>query len=183
MNGLNPFWLSFLFFGLLIGPQWGTAGNFSRVALTSHFACRDLGSGEYRPYFLQAVDNGTSYKDYSQTSKGLLGQDPMTSIDECNQAVAAANNQFGVVCSRTGLDGWKPTLYTGTVPGRADYGYLGGSSIMQFSDCLEATQNSSQSGVCFWGGSGWYISPIDREGLTGGPYDSVDECVTHTRTE
>lgn len=148
--------------------------------LKSHFECKDLGSSQYRPYYLKAINDGTAYEDYSQTSKGLLGQNAMTSLNECQQAVAVANNEFGAICSRTGLDGWKPTTYTGTVPGRPDFGYLGGSSIMRFDDCLKATKSSSKNGVCFWGGSDWWVSPIDREGNTAGPFSSIDECVTHT---
>lgn len=157
------------------------ASVFADVPLQSHFECKDQGQGRFRPYFMQAISGNTAFKDYSQTTKGLLGQNAMTSQDECRQAAAVANATFGVICSRTGLDGWKPTIYTGTVPGREDFGYLGGSSIMKFDDCLKATQNSSESGVCFWGGSDWYISPIDHEGLTNGPYASIDECVTHTK--
>ena len=87
--------------------------------------------------------------DYSQTTKGLLGQNLMTSREECQKVVAAANQEFGAICSRTGLNGWKPTLYTGTVHGRSDFGYLGGSSILEFEDCLKATQHSTSKGVCF----------------------------------
>lgn len=157
------------------------------LVVTSHFECKlqtaDEGFGQsYRPYWMQAVDDGARYKDWSQTQRGLLGQNAMGSAEECDQARAAANDAYGVICSRTGLDGWKPTLYTGTTPGRADFGYLGGSSIMEFGDCLKATSNSSALGVCFWGGSDWYVSPIDHEGLTMGPYDSVDECVKHTKS-
>lgn len=149
----------------------------------SHFACKDQGSGRFRPYWLEAVDGGTRLKDWSLTPKGLLGQNAMTSRDECDRALAAANHARGVICSRTGLDGWKPTLYTGTTPGRADFGYLGGSSIMRLEDCLTATAGSSDKGVCFWGGSDWYVSPIDHEGLTEGPFNTVAACVTHTKAE
>lgn len=147
--------------------------------LRSHFECKQQGTG-YRPYYLQALDGGARYLDYSQIPKGLLGQNPMSSLDECTRAAQAANDEFGVICSRTGLDGWKPTLYTGTVPGRPDFGYLGGSSIMSFSDCLKATKGSSRAGVCYWGGSQWFVSPIDREGTTKGPFRSVEECVVQT---
>jgi hypothetical protein len=150
------------------------------VPLQSHFECAAQDSGGYRPYYLHAINNGTAYQDYSQTSHGLLGQNAMSSLEECSQALASANNEDGVICSRTGLDGWKPTLYTGTSPGRPDFGYLGGSTITQFSDCLKATKDSSKKGVCFWGGSDWYISPIDHEGLSGGPFHSLEECVSHT---
>jgi hypothetical protein len=146
--------------------------------LTSHFECKDLGDGTYRPHYLQVVDG--AYRDWGDSPQGLLGQNAMTSLDECTRAVAASNAQYGVICSRTGLDGWKPTLYTGTLPGRADFGYLGGSSIMVFDDCLTATRNSSAAGVCFWGGSDWYVSPIDQEGLTLGPYATIDGCAAQT---
>lgn len=149
--------------------------------LKSHFECKDLGNGKFRPFYLQAINEGTDFKDYSKTPKGLLGQNPMGSIQECESALDTANHEHGVICSRTGLDGWKPTLYTGTVPGRPDFGYLGGSSIKRFEDCLKATQFSSKDGVCFWGGSDWYISPIDKEGMKGGPYSTLDECVSHTK--
>ncbi len=148
--------------------------------LKSHFECKNLGGNQYRPYYLQVINGGKEYKDYSKVAKGLLGQNVMTTLKECDQAREAANNEFGVICSRTGLDGWKPTLYTGTVPGRADYGYLGGSSITKFTDCLKATKHSTKDGVCYWGGSGWYISPIDREGNKAGPFKSIDECVKHS---
>lgn len=153
---------------------------FVEAPLESHFECKDLGNSRYRPFYLKVVQNGTQYQDYSQTPKGLLGQNAMKSISECERAVEAANQEFGVICSRTGLDGWKPTLYTGTVPGRPDFGYMGGSSIMDFEDCLTATRGSSQKGVCFWGGSSWYVSPIDHEGLTEGPFNSVEACVEAT---
>lgn len=151
------------------------------LPLQSHFECKDQGGNHYRPFYLQAVNGGTEFKDYSQTSKGLLGQNAMASEDECKRALDSANHAFGVICSRTGLDGWKPTLYTGTLPARPDFGYLGGSSIMKFEDCLMATKHSSQEGVCFWGGEDWYISPIDKEGLKSGPYHTIDECVTHSK--
>ncbi len=144
----------------------------------SHFECKPMGSG-YRPYYVKVNNNGTEI-DYSQTPKGLLGQGVMTSLNECQDAKDAANNEFGVICSRTGLNGWKPTLYTGTRPGRADFGYLGGSSITRFDDCLEATRKSSQNGVCFWGGSDWYITPIDREGMAGGPFRTLSACTAKT---
>lgn len=169
-------WLTVLI--LLVGP----VSQAKAADLSSHFECKTLGLNAFRPYFLQAIDGGTRYKDYSQTPKGLLGQNPMTSASECAQAIQAANNDLGVVCSRTGLDGWKPTIYTGTAPGRADFGYLGGSSIMEFTDCLLATAHASRSGVCFWGGADWYVSPIDHEGIAAGPFDSIDDCVAHTRT-
>jgi len=132
--------------------------------LKSRFECKDYGNGRYRPYYLQAVEGSSDLKDYSQTPKGLLGQNAMKSLDECNQALEHANHEYGVICSRTGLDGWKPTLYTGTVPGRADFGYLGGSSIMKFEDCLKSTAASSEKGVCYWGGSAWFAGRIDRQG-------------------
>lgn len=145
-------------------------------AVTSRFECKHLGNQRYRPYYLKASADGTTFIDYSQTPKGLLGQNPMASLQECEQAVANANAEFGVICSRTGLDGWKPTLYTGTRPGRPDFGYLGGSSIMVFQDCLSATRHSKASGVCFWGGSDWYVSLIDREAVVAGPFSSLEEC-------
>lgn len=161
----------------------GDAGSPPSSA-RSHFECKPQGGNTYRPYWLREIpsDGGATYQDYSATPKGLLGQNAMTSLEECDQARAAANNAYGVICSRTGLDGWKPTLYTGTVPGRADFGYLGGSSITKIADCLKATQNSSSAGVCFWGGSDWYVTPIDREGTTSGPYATIDACVARTRT-
>ncbi len=97
--GLMPIFLSAL---SLAGP------------LVSHFQCKDLGQGKFRPYYLQAVDGGARYKDWSQTPRGLLGQNAMTAAEECANALANANDAFGVICSRTGLDGWKPTIYTGT---------------------------------------------------------------------
>jgi hypothetical protein len=148
--------------------------------VVSHFACKDLGGQRHRPYYLQAVDGGARYKDWSETPKGLLGQNAMTSADECQQVLDHANDEFGVICSRTGLDGWKPTIYTGTAPGRPDFGYLGGSSIEAFADCLAATAASSEKGVCFWGGSAWYVSPIDREGVAAGPFRSLDACTNYT---
>lgn len=147
----------------------------------SRFECKQVGDSLYRPYYLKSVNGGTHYLDYSETAKGLLGQNPMRSKEECDQALKAANHEYGVICSRTGIDGWKPTLYTGTIPGRADFGYLGGSSMNRFEDCLKATENSSKKGVCYWGGSGWYISPIDREGFAGGAFRSLDDCISHTR--
>ncbi len=150
-------------------------------SLKSHFECRQQGAQRFRPYFMQVVGGGNEVKDWSQTSKGLLGQNAMSSIDECQRAVDAANNEYGAICSRTGLDGWKPTTYTGTYPGRTDFGYLGGSSIMSFDNCLNATRHSSIKGVCFWGGSDWFISPIDKEGLVAGPFSSIDECVRVTQ--
>jgi hypothetical protein len=148
--------------------------------LESHFECKDYGNGTYRPYYLQAVTNGASYRDYSKEPKGQLGQHPMQSQEECSRALENANHQYGVICSRTGLNGWKPTLYTGTLPGRADFGYMGGSSIMKFDDCLKATANSSAAGICYWGGSAWYVGRIDRSEGVSGPYKTVDECMTHT---
>lgn len=121
---------------------------FTNEPLVSHFECKDFGNSRYRPYYLKAI-HGSQYQDFSLTPKGLLGQNAMKSVDECERALEAANHEFGVICSRTGLDGWKPTLYTGTVPGRPDFGYLGGSSIMRFEDCLTATRHSSQKECVF----------------------------------
>ena len=164
---------------LMILGNWAAIG-FSQE-LTSYFDCSD--SPHIRPYYLQAINEGTEYKDWSQTPKGLLGQNAMDTMAECEQAADAANKVHGVVCSRTGLDGWKPTLYTGTRPGRADFGYLGGSSIMRFSDCLQATAASSSKGVCFWGGSDWYVSPIDRAGVIAGPFAELDNCIAYTKLD
>ena len=150
---------------------------------SSHFLCKDQGVGRFRPYYMKNIEATGEYIDYSRIPKGLLGQNPMASLQECMDAVADANSQFGVICSRTGLNGWKPTIYTGTKPGRADFGYLGGSTIVQFSDCLTATRNSSEKGVCFWGGSDWYVSPIDHEGVLKGPYRALKDCVAQTKIE
>ncbi len=149
-------------------------------ATPSRFECKTQSGGGYRPYFLKTIVGNDALEDFSKKPKGLLGQNAMRSEDECLRAVAAANTEHGVICSRTGLDGYKPTLYTGTVPGRADFGYLGGSSINAFDDCLKVTENSSENGVCFWGGSDWWISPIDREGIKGGPFRSLATCVAQT---
>lgn len=169
--------MKFIFVLLLVGTYAAAAD----LRLESHFECKEQGTNRFRPYYLQAINNGNAYKDYSKTAKGLLGQNAMTSNDECLRAVAASNAPAGVICSRTGLDGWKPTIYTGTKPGRPDFGYLGGSTIEKFDDCLKATSHSSEKGVCFWGGSEWYISPIDHEGFNGGPFKSIDDCVAQTQ--
>lgn len=169
-----------LIFGLIVVTVFLTqlAGAQN---LQSHFECKSESANSFRPFYLKAVNNGTEYVDYSKTPQGLLGQNAMTTMDECSRALLAANHAAGVICSRTGLDGWKPTLYTGTVPARADFGYLGGSSIMNFADCLNATKNSSAKGVCFWGGSDWYVSPVDREGVSAGPFSTIDACVQFTK--
>lgn len=143
------------------------------IIFAGQFECKKFGEESYRPYYL-----------FSDKKEGpALGQGLMSSLDECKRAIAVANNEYGVVCSRTGLNGWKPTLYTGTVPGRPDYGYLGGSSIVKFEDCLKATKYSSKKGVCYWGAPGWYISRIDRESSLGGGYNTIDECVAQTKEE
>jgi hypothetical protein len=149
--------------------------------IVSHFECKELGNGKYHPYWMQAINEDTEFKDWSKTSKGLLGQNAMKSLEECERALEVANHKAGVICSRTGLDGWKPTLYTGTRPGRVDFGYLGGSSIMKFESCLLSTQNSSSKGVCFWGGSDWYVSALERESTVGGPFGSIEKCVEYTK--
>lgn len=156
------------------------ASTTALLAATSRFECKQLSGGQYRPYYLQAIPGSDTLVDWSKKPKGLLGQNAMGSLDECWKAVEASNAERGVICSRTGLDGWKPTLYTGTSPGRPDFGYLGGSSIMELDDCLKATMNSSDKGVCFWGGSDWWISPIDHEGMAGGPFRTVDQCIEKT---
>lgn len=162
----------------------GVQNEPSAPSLESRFECKDLGNGRYRPYYLQALDGATELRDFSQTPKGLLGQHPMTSLEECSKALENANHKYGVICSRTGLNGWKPTLYTGTVPGRADFGYLGGSSIMKFEDCLKSTAASSEKGVCYWGGSAWFAGRIDREGKSlAGPFPSVDRCIEATKVQ
>lgn len=152
----------------------------SAFAETSHFACKGQGNSRFRPYFIRVVPGTGTLEDWSQKPKGLLGQNPMTSLVECERAVHAANNEYGIVCSRTGLDGWKPTTFTGTRPGRPDFGYLGGSSILEFEDCLEATDKSSEKGVCYWGGSDWWISAPDKEDTVGGPFRSLSACVAVT---
>ena len=159
----------------------GAHESVSAEVPQSRFECKNLGNGRYRPYYLQAIAGATELKDYSLTTKGLLGQNPMSSLEECSAALKNANHRYGVICSRTGLDGWKPTLYTGTVPGRADFGYLGGSSIVKFEECLKATAASSEKGVCFWGGSAWFAGHIDREGSVAGPFSTVDRCVESTK--
>lgn len=162
----------------------GVGRTITAEPAQSRFECKDYGNGRYRPYYLQAVDGSSEIKDYSQTPKGLLGQNAMKSLEECNEALKHANHKYGVICSRTGLDGWKPTLYTGTVPGRADFGYLGGSSIVNFKDCLKSTAASSEKGVCYWGGSAWFAGRIDREGKSlAGPFPSVDSCIEKTKPE
>lgn len=149
-------------------------------ATPSRFACKAVGGGNYRPYYLKMIPGSDELEDFSKKPKGLLGQNAMRSLQECERAVAGANAEFGVICSRTGLDGYKPTLYTGTAPGRPDFGYLGGSTIDSFADCLQATMSSSKKGVCFWGGSDWWISPIDHEGMAGGPFRTLDACTART---
>jgi hypothetical protein len=152
--------------------------------ITSHFLCKELSTGgRFKPYYMQAIEDGTRYKDYSNIPKGLLGQNSMSSLSECTQAIEAANNTFGIICSRTGLNGWKPTIYTGGLPGRSDFGYLGGSSIMEFSDCLAVTTAASSRGVCFWGGADWYVSPVERAGVSSGPYRSLAACIAQTANE
>ena len=175
---MMPIRFVYLFFAhlMLSAPQIN-----ADEPLNSHFACKEFTpSGRFKPYYMQAIDNGTRFKDYSQLPKGLLGQNQMRSLSECAQATSAANAEFGVICSRTGLDGWKPTIYTGGLPGRSDFGYLGGSSITEFSDCLTATAAASVRGVCFWGGSDWFISPIDRAGVRSGPYRTLAACTAQT---
>lgn len=147
----------------------------------SYFDCKEQSGGTYRPYYMKAVQQSDEYVDFSKKPKGLLGQKPMKSLDECRQAASHAQNEYGVICSRTGLDGWKPTLYTGGAPGRSDYGYMGGSSIMNFSNCLTATLHASDKGVCYWGGSEWYISRIDKASTIGGPFRSLDACISKTQ--
>lgn len=147
----------------------------------SYFQCKQLSANAYRPYFMKWDEATRTHIDYSTRPKGLLGASPMGSAAECQRALENANHDYGVICSATGI-GWKPTLYTGTVPGREDYGYLGGSSMNRFEDCLLAVRNSSSKGVCYWGGVGpYYISPIDRAGSAGGPFDRLEDCVAQTR--
>ena len=174
------------FFAFLLGCQ--TVGSTVKTdeaepELISHFLCKQQGENRYKPYWMQAQEDEGGYKDWSQTPKGLLGQNAMKSEDECKAAIAASLPDQGVICSRTGLDGWKPTIYTGTRPGRADFGYLGGSSIMNFDDCLKATANASDTGVCYWGGSDWYVTRIDRSEYVAGPFGSIDECIEYTKPE
>jgi hypothetical protein len=177
MNALSTI---FLLASILITVERAHAGS----PLTSHFLCKELSTGgRYKPYYMQAIDDGAHYKDYSNLPKGLLGQNSMSSLSECTQAIEVANNAFGIVCSRTGLNGWKPTIYTGGLPGRSDYGYMGGSSIMEFSDCLAVTAAASSRGVCYWGGSDWYVSPVERAGVSSGPYRSLAACVAQTEGE
>jgi hypothetical protein len=157
----------------------GVQNEPSSPGLQSRFECKDMGNGRYRPYYLQAVDGAAELRDFSKVPKGLLGQNPMTSLEECSKALENANHRYGVICSRTGLNGWKPTLYTGTVPGRADFGYLGGSSIVKFEDCLKSTAASSEKG-----GSAWFAGRIDREGKSlAGPFPSVDSCIEATKVQ
>lgn len=158
---------------------YGRTGGGEEV-LASHFICKKISAGRYKPAYLKVTDDGSSYIDYSLKPKGLLGQNAMTSLTECEAALDAAANDFGVICSRTGLDGWKPTLYTGTVPGRPDFGYLGGSSIVKFENCLMATRLASAKGVCYWGGSEWYVSAIDRHHVQAGPFKRLDLCTAYT---
>ncbi|MCX6127053.1 MAG: hypothetical protein NTV34_20210 [Proteobacteria bacterium] len=149
--------------------------------IASHFECKSLGNGKYRPYYLKASADGSEYLDYSKVPKGLLGQNPMGSIAECTSAIESSNQKAGVICSRTGLDGWKPTIFTGTTPGRKDFGYLGGSSIVNLKDCLNSTKYSSEKGVCYWGGSDWYVAPINKEGFLRGPFRSLEQCIATTK--
>lgn len=149
---------------------------------SSYFLCTKSGNG-YRPYYMRWDEASGTHIDYSKKTKGLLGAGVMRSESECQQALDAANHEFGVICSATGL-GWKPTLYTGTVPGRADYGYLGGSSMNKFEDCLLAVRSSSEKGVCFYGGVGpYYVARIDRAQTISRPFTRLEDCVKETRPE
>ncbi|MEY4630547.1 MAG: hypothetical protein RIQ81_667 [Pseudomonadota bacterium] len=147
----------------------------------SHFLCKQLGNNAWRPYYMKWDGSAGTYIDFSTKPKGLLGASAMKSEAECQRSLENANHEHGVICSATGI-GWKPTLYTGTLPGRADYGYLGGSSMEKFDSCLLAVRNSSAKGVCYWGGNGsYYISPIDRADTIGHGFSHLEECVQQTR--
>lgn len=99
----------------------------------------------------------------------------------CDRAVA--NSKNGAVCSFTGI-GFKPTHFSGSVPKRTDYGYLGGSSITNFEDCLKTTLNATDKAICYYGGEGtrWYSGDINGTnqhpaGVPRGPFNSVDACI------
>jgi len=99
----------------------------------------------------------------------------------CERAVA--NSKNGAVCSFTGI-GFKPTHFSGSIPKRTDYGYLGGSSITNFEDCLKATLNATDKAICYYGGEGtrWYSGDIHGTnqhpaGVPRGPFNSVDACI------
>ena len=95
----------------------GVQNEPSSPGLQSRFECKDLGNGRYRPYYLQAVDGAAELRDFSQTPKGLLGQHPMTSLDECSKAVENANHRYGVICSRTGAQRLEAHALYGHRPG------------------------------------------------------------------
>lgn len=115
----------------------------------------------------------------------LLGTSGYPKRELCDQAVQ--NSRNGLICSYTGL-GWKPTHFSGATEwerkvGREPHGYIGGSSIENFSDCLKATSQSTPEGVCYWDGtSAWRVH--DSQGLGNVPnginprgYQTIDQCV------
>jgi len=115
----------------------------------------------------------------------LLGTSGYPKRELCEQAVQ--NSRNGLICSYTGI-GWKPTHFSGATEwerkvGREPHGYIGGSSIEKFSDCLKATSQSTPEGVCYWDGtSAWRVH--DSQGLGNVPkginprgFQTIDQCV------
>ena len=126
-----------------------------------------------------AKDGGFAPKKKGAGFKGL-GSSVYPKKELCEAAVAASKN--GIVCSFTGL-GYKPTHFSGKTQTRPDYGYMGGSSIKNFEDCLKATQSSTEKGVCYWEpNGGWRLADLKGTGRTPaglrpGPFRSVDQCI------
>ena len=124
----------------------------------------------------ECIQSNGGFRPQHKQFKKPLGAGTMRSLQECRLAIKASRN--GVVCSSTGLpNGFKPTYLKGVTPSRPDWGYVGGSS-MSFKDCLFATERSTSTHVCYWGGSGWYAThPTGDKSSKGGPFKSVESCV------
>ncbi len=143
------------------------------------------GQNEERDF--ECVSIGGAFRPQHKQAKQPLGAGLVPSLEICKKVISASRN--GVVCSATGRDeGYKPTYLSGKTLSRADYGYVGGSS-MTLEACLFATEHSLSSHVCYYGGEiresvatettpGWYAThPTGDRSQKGGPFASLRECV------
>lgn len=124
----------------------------------------------------ECIKSEKGFRPQHKIFKKALGAGTMANIKDCELAVKASKN--GVVCAATGLpNGFKPTYFKGITTSRPDWGYVGGSS-MTLENCLDATEQSSATHICYWGGSDWYAThPTGDKSSKGGPFKSLQLCI------
>jgi hypothetical protein len=124
----------------------------------------------------ECVRSESGFRPRHKEFRKALGAGFIAKLEDCKKAIKASRN--GVICASTGLPGgFKPTYLRGVTRSRPDYGYVGGSS-MTLQACLYATEHSTESHICYWGGSSWFATHPTGDGSSkGGPFNSLQNCV------